>query len=180
MESPSGWLFWALLSALFAALTAIFAKIGIENINSDFATFIRTVVILAVTDDDHVLFVEQLRRPVGARVIDFPAGLIGDEKGHEEPEETAKRELREETGYACATVERLTAGPTSPGITSETVAFYRARGLSRIGPGGGVDGEDITVHAVPRGDIDAWLRSKSDEGALIDVKIWAGLWWLER
>ena len=44
----STWPFWALLSAAFAALTAIFAKIGVENINSDFATFIRTVVILAV------------------------------------------------------------------------------------------------------------------------------------
>jgi transporter family protein len=42
------WLFWALLSAGFAALTAIFAKIGIENVNSDFATFIRTIVILLV------------------------------------------------------------------------------------------------------------------------------------
>jgi transporter family protein len=42
------WQFWALLSAVFAALTAIFAKIGIENINSDFATFIRTVVIMVV------------------------------------------------------------------------------------------------------------------------------------
>ena len=40
------WVFWALLSAAFAALTAIFAKVGIENVNSDFATFIRTVVIL--------------------------------------------------------------------------------------------------------------------------------------
>jgi transporter family protein len=42
------WQIWALLSAGFAALTAIFAKVGIENINSDFATFIRTLVILAV------------------------------------------------------------------------------------------------------------------------------------
>jgi transporter family protein len=40
------WVFWALLSAGFAAFTAIFAKIGIENVNSDFATFIRTMVIL--------------------------------------------------------------------------------------------------------------------------------------
>jgi transporter family protein len=40
------WQFWALLSAAFAALTAIFAKVGIENVNSDFATFIRTIVIL--------------------------------------------------------------------------------------------------------------------------------------
>jgi transporter family protein len=42
------WVFWALLSAGFAALTAIFAKIGVENVNSDFATFIRTLVILLV------------------------------------------------------------------------------------------------------------------------------------
>lgn len=40
------WQFWALLSAVFAALTAIFAKVGIENVNSDFATFLRTIVIL--------------------------------------------------------------------------------------------------------------------------------------
>jgi transporter family protein len=42
------WQFWAILSAVFAALTAIFAKVGIQNINSDFATFIRTLVIIAV------------------------------------------------------------------------------------------------------------------------------------
>ena len=44
----SSWQFWALLSALFAALTAIFAKVGVENVNSDFATFVRTLVIVAV------------------------------------------------------------------------------------------------------------------------------------
>ena len=49
MNIPVGsWQLWAVLSAAFAALTAIFAKIGIENINSDFATLIRTVVILLV------------------------------------------------------------------------------------------------------------------------------------
>jgi transporter family protein len=42
------WQIWALLSAVFAALTAVFAKIGVENVNSDFATFIRTIVILVV------------------------------------------------------------------------------------------------------------------------------------
>ena len=44
----ASWLPWALLSAAFAALTAIFAKVGVENINSDFATLIRTIVILGV------------------------------------------------------------------------------------------------------------------------------------
>jgi transporter family protein len=48
MNIAGSWQFWALLSAVFAALTAIFAKVGVENINSDFATLIRTVVILLV------------------------------------------------------------------------------------------------------------------------------------
>jgi len=46
MTAFSSWQFWAVLSAVFAAMTAIFAKIGVENVNSDFATFIRTIVIL--------------------------------------------------------------------------------------------------------------------------------------
>jgi hypothetical protein len=40
------WQMWALFSAMFASLTAIFAKVGVENVNSDFATFVRTIVIL--------------------------------------------------------------------------------------------------------------------------------------
>ena len=45
--TASSWLFWALLSAMFAALTGIFAKVGVENVNSDLATFIRTLVVVA-------------------------------------------------------------------------------------------------------------------------------------
>ena len=48
MATPSGWFFWAALSAGFAALTAIFAKIGIKGVDSDFATLIRTVIIVFV------------------------------------------------------------------------------------------------------------------------------------
>lgn len=48
MSMPNDWFFWAALSACFAALTAIFAKIGIQGIDSDFATLIRTVVIVFV------------------------------------------------------------------------------------------------------------------------------------
>ena len=46
LSTPMTWLPWALLSAAFAALTAIFAKVGVSNINSDLATLIRTIVIL--------------------------------------------------------------------------------------------------------------------------------------
>ena len=48
MPTTTGWLTWALLSATFAALTAIFAKIGLQGVDSDFATLLRTVVIVAV------------------------------------------------------------------------------------------------------------------------------------
>ncbi len=48
MFSTSGWFLWALLSAVFAALTAIFAKLGLRDIDADFATLVRTVIILAV------------------------------------------------------------------------------------------------------------------------------------
>jgi transporter family protein len=46
MNAFSSWQTWAVLSAIFAALTAIFAKVGVENINSDLATFIRTIVVI--------------------------------------------------------------------------------------------------------------------------------------
>lgn len=48
MHSPSTWFYWALLSAAFAALTAIFAKIGIQGVDSDLATLVRTVIIFVV------------------------------------------------------------------------------------------------------------------------------------
>ncbi len=48
MGEASGWLIWAILSAVFAALTAVFAKIGLQGIDSDLATLVRTVVILVV------------------------------------------------------------------------------------------------------------------------------------
>jgi transporter family protein len=47
-NSTASWIVWALLSAAFAALTAIFAKIGVEGVDSDFATFIRTLVVVGV------------------------------------------------------------------------------------------------------------------------------------
>lgn len=62
MNLTSSWIFWAFLSAGFAALTAIFAKIGVENINSDLATLIRTAVIL-VTLTAILAAIGELKRP---------------------------------------------------------------------------------------------------------------------
>jgi len=132
------------------------------------------VAVIAVTDDDQLILTEQHRRPVDARVIDWPAGLVGDDGG-DDPDATAKKELEEETGFTCERVELLAKGPTSPGITSEIVSFYRARGVKRSGQGGGVGGEDIEVHTVPRTRVVEWLERRN---ALIDAKIWAGLYFV--
>jgi ADP-ribose pyrophosphatase len=135
------------------------------------------VAVIAVADGRAIL-TEQLRRPVGKSVIDWPAGLVGDEDPQAGPEETAKKELEEETGYTCESVELLARGPTSPGITSEIVSFYRARGVRPVGEGGGVGGESIRVHAIPVFDLPTWLAQQEKEGKLVDVKIWGGLYFL--
>ena len=137
------------------------------------------VVILAVTEDGRVLLTEQMRRPLGQRVIEFPAGLVGDKDESEEPADAARKELKEETGYVCMTVELIARGPTTAGISSEVVSFYRARNVRKEGKGGGVGGEDITVHEVPLREIRNWLEEKERAGLAIDIKIWGGLYWLE-
>ena len=132
------------------------------------------VAVIAVTDDDEVVLTEQYRRPVDARVIDWPAGLVGDE-GENDPAATAQKELEEETGFRCERVELLARGPSSPGITSEIVSLYRAFGARRVGKGGGVGNEKITVHVVPLASVEEWLRGREREGILVDLKLWSGL-----
>ena len=136
-------------------------------------------IIIAVTPEDNVLFVEQFRVPVQARTIEMPAGLVGDIHAGESIEVSAVRELEEETGWTAAHAEVLLIGPTSSGASNEKIAFVRATGLSRVGTGGGDESEDITVHEIPRQRAAAWLVEKMAEGYELDAKLWAGLWMIE-
>ena len=111
-------------------------------------------IIIAVTPEDKVLFVESI-------------------------ELSAIRELEEETGWTAAHAEVLMIGPTSSGMASEKIAFVRATGLTRIGDGGGDGDEDITVHEIPRTQAAAWLVQKMAEGYELDAKLWAGLWMID-
>jgi len=140
------------------------------------------VVIVAVTDNDELLLVEQPRRPMGASVLELPAGLVGDIAGEENEKlaVAAARELEEETGYRPGRLEFLTAGPPSAGLASETLAFFRAYDLKRIDAGGGDDSEEIVPHAVPLAGIEDWLAARRSEGVLIDPKIFAGLYFVVR
>lgn len=136
------------------------------------------VGILAITPANEIILVEQFRIPMQRRVIEVPAGIVGDEPEHlgESLAATAARELLEETGYRAATVTPLIASPTSAGMSSEFVHLFHATDLVREHPGGGVGGEDILVHHVAIPQLRGWLAAREAEGILIDFKIHAALW----
>lgn len=131
---------------------------------------IRAAVILPVDEGD-VLLVEQYRVPLGRPCIELPAGLIGDENEHESDEETAARELEEETGYRADRIEPLGEYWSSPGMVSESFTLMRASGLIKVSDGGGVDGENITVHRVPLGDLPGFVDACRARGCAVDVKL---------
>lgn len=87
------------------------------------------VAVVAITDDDEVVLVHQYRATLGCLVTEVPAGMR-DQPG-EAPEETALRELTEETGFTASSVERLGSIISSPGVTDSTVEIFLAEGLSR-------------------------------------------------
>lgn len=84
-----------------------------------------SAVVLPVTVDDEVLLIRQYRYTTGETLIELPAGLI--DQG-EDPEEAARRELQEETGYRAGTIQFLGAAYVSPGYSQEMSHFYVATG----------------------------------------------------
>ena len=132
---------------------------------------IQAAVIVAIDDSDHVLLVDQYRVPLGKRCLELPAGLIGDEHDGDTALDAARRELEEETGYRCETVEELGYFHSSPGMVSEGFTLVRATGLTKIGEGGGVAEEDIVVHRVALADVPAFVAQKRAEGMAVDVKL---------
>ena len=139
------------------------------------------VMIIAVTPDDNVLFVEQYRPALECLTIEMPAGLVGDdpENAAENAVQAAHRELIEETGYRSGRMDFIMSGPTSAGMSNEILAFVRARDLERVAHGGGDATEDIKVHEIPRIDAARWLIRKMADGYSVDPKMFAGMYFLE-
>lgn len=130
-------------------------------------------VILAVDADDHVLLVEQYRVPLGRSCIELPAGLVGDDDSRpdEDALAAAARELEEETGYRAGHMEAVGEFHSSPGMVSESFTLVRAHKLEKVGPGGGTDSENITVHRVPLSGIEQAIADWRAQGHAIDVRL---------
>jgi len=131
---------------------------------------IRAVVILAEYDGK-VILVDQPRAGPDCRCVELPAGLVGDTDPGATIEDTAIKELEEETGFTAERVERLGDFYSSPGMLAESFTLVRLHGVRKIGEGGGDESEDINVHLVARADIANFLEQKRAEGFGIDVKL---------
>ena len=128
---------------------------------------VSAVVIFAETDGK-VILIEQSRVPLGGRLcLELPAGLVGDEddKG---VEETAVKELEEETGFTATRIERLGEFFSSPGMVAEGFHLVRAHGVR---PCGSPVEEGIEVHLVERERISKFVEQRRAAGAAIDVKL---------
>ncbi|QOR65355.1 NUDIX hydrolase [Cytobacillus suaedae] len=86
------------------------------------------VAILAITDENKIVMVQQYRKALERVIVEIPAGKL--EPG-EKPEITALRELEEETGYECKTLSHLISFYTSPGFADEIIHLYIAGGLTK-------------------------------------------------
>ena len=136
------------------------------------------IVLIPVTDAGELVLVEQYRIPVQSRVMELPAGLVGDNGDiNEDFQVAANRELVEETGYRADSLEELLTSPSTPGMANEMITIFFASGLKRVGSDGGDSSEDITVHLVPLESAVEWLEARRAEGIMIDHKIYAGLFW---
>ncbi len=128
---------------------------------------VSAVVILA-EHEGRIILIEQSRVPLGGRIcLELPAGLVGDEddKG---VEETAIKELEEETGFTAGRIERLGEYFSSPGMVAEGFHLVRAHDVH---PCGSPVEEGIEVHLVDRGEVAAFVAERRAAGVAIDVKL---------
>ncbi len=130
------------------------------------------VVILAtLVPSGRILLIRQFRPPANAYVWEFPAGLIDP---GETPEETAVRELREETGYRGKVLSCSRPVFSSPGLTSETLylATMEIEEAGQENPVPEFDGaESIETFAVHPGELGAFLDKAAESGDQVDAKV---------
>lgn len=129
--------------------------------------FSGAVAIVAITNDDQVLMVRQYRYPVGEVLLEIPAGKMDLQ---EDPDECARRELKEETGCTAGSLTKLTEFYTTPGFTTEWMHVYLAQGLT-YGQQSLDEDEFVQVESFPLEDAITMIF----QGRIKDGKSIAGL-----
>jgi ADP-ribose pyrophosphatase len=130
------------------------------------------VLVVPALDDERVVVVRQFRYPNNAVFVEFPAGKID---AGEPPDETAKRELREETGYVAGRWSYVGRLHSVVSYSTEAIELYLARDLTHVGAA--LDhGEFLEVEAMRLDD----LFEAADAGAITDAKTVAALYHLAR
>jgi len=120
----------------------------IERNNNNEAAIILPILEDYDTGEMSIVLIKEWRPILQRYVLGVPAGLVGDH-GDEEPIEAAKRELLEETGYKAGTMTFLFKGPSSSGLGTEMLNFFKAEDLELVSDKVGVDGEQIEVVKMP-------------------------------
>jgi 8-oxo-dGTP pyrophosphatase MutT (NUDIX family) len=132
-------------------------------------------VVLAVDDEQRVLVVVQYRHPARMRFVELPAGLL--DKPGEDPEEAARRELLEETGFAAERWTHLGSTWSSPGITGELIHLYLAQGLSPADRGGfepAHEEADMRLYRMPLAElVDGVLAGTIADAPLVNAVLLA-------
>ena len=88
------------------------------------------VGIIAITDENKMVFVRQFRKPLEKVILEIPAGKIDPGEG-DHPEETGRRELEEETAYQCQALQHLASMYLSPGFSNEMLHIYWAKNIKK-------------------------------------------------
>ena len=131
------------------------------------------VALVVVGDDGRWLLVRQYRHPARRELLEIPAGT---RDGDESPEETAAREIREETGYSAATLERLGGTWMAPGFCTEYITYFLATGL-HADP---LPADDDEYLSPPVRMTVAEIHAAIDRGEIEDAKTLVALMLYER
>lgn len=130
------------------------------------------VAVIAFTAEGKLVVVEQYRKALERSIVEIPAGKLEPE---EQPAATARRELEEETGYACKELTYLQTFATSPGFADEVIHLFIARGLTPVQEKAALDDDEfVELMEITLQEAEAMMAS----GAIYDAKTaYAVMWW---